>query len=234
MKEQLLRSLPKVDVICNTPEIVKLRNQYGDKILLESVRRVLADLREGILSDMVTQLPNCEDLCARIEKQVHQHTTLSLRPVINGTGILLHTNLGRACLSEKAALSAMAVATRYSTLEYDLAAGQRGSRYVHVEELLCKLTGAESAMVVNNNAAAVLLILSALAKGGEVPVSRGELVEIGGSFRVPEIMEACGAQLKEIGATNKTHFSDYERAIGPNTKALMKVHTSNYRIVGAS
>lgn len=123
-------------------------------------------------------------------------------------------------------------ATGYSTLEYDVASGSRGERYSHVERLLSRLTGAESAMVVNNNAAAVLLILSALAKGGEVIVSRGELVEIGGSFRVPEIMESCGAKLREVGTTNKTHLADYERAIGEDTCAIMKVHTSNYRIVG--
>ena len=157
---------------------------------------------------------------------------VNFQTVINGTGIVLHTNLGRACLSEKAAAAASDAARRYSTLEYNVSTGGRGLRYSHVEELICRLTGAESALVVNNNAAAVLLTLSALTQGGEVPVSRGELVEIGGSFRVPDIMEACGAQLKEVGTTNKTHLFDYERAICPETKALMKVHTSNYRIVG--
>ena len=145
---------------------------------------------------------------------------------------MLHTNLGRACLAKEAVDAVINAATGYSTLEYDVASGSRGERYSHVERLLSRLTGAESAMVVNNNAAAVLLILSALAKGGEVIVSRGELVEIGGSFRVPEIMESCGARLTGMGTTNKTHLADYERAIGEDTRAVMKVHTSNYRIVG--
>ena len=144
----------------------------------------------------------------------------------------MHTNLGRACLAEAAAAAVAEVARGYSTLEYDVLTGGRGERYSHVEALLTSLTGAEAAFVVNNNAAAVLLILSALAEGGEVVASRGELVEIGGSFRVPEIMESCGARLREVGTTNKTHLSDYERAIGPDTRALMKVHTSNFRIVG--
>lgn len=144
----------------------------------------------------------------------------------------LHTNLGRACLSERAANAAAEAARGYSTLEYDVENGCRGSRYQHVEALLCRLTGAEAAMAVNNNAAAVLLILSALAGGGEVIASRGELVEIGGSFRIPEIVTQCGCKLCEVGATNKTHRRDYEAAIGEQTRALLKVHTSNYRIVG--
>ena len=145
---------------------------------------------------------------------------------------MLHTNLGRARLSGRAAKAAADAAEHYSTLEYDVKSGGRGSRNAHVEELLCQLTGAESALVVNNNAAAVLLLLTALTAGGEVVVSRGELVEIGGSFRVPEIMSACGATLREVGTTNKTRAADYAAAIGERTRALMKVHTSNYRIVG--
>ena len=232
MKEQLLRGLPKVDTLCQTPELTSLRQEYGDKAVVDAIRQVLAQLRQGILDGSVQALPNSDALHGQIRDRVIRNDLPSLRIVINGTGIILHTNLGRACLSEKAAQAAADAARQYSNLEYDIAGGQRGTRYAHIENLLCRLTEAESALVVNNNAAAVLLVLSALTQGGQVVVSRGELVEIGGSFRVPDIMEACGAQLKEVGATNKTHLRDYERAINANTKALMKVHTSNYRIVG--
>ena len=232
MKEQLLRGLPKVDMLCQTPELTSLRQDYGDKAVVDAIRQVLAELRQGILEFSVQELPSSDALYDQIRNRVIRNDLPSLRTVINGTGIILHTNLGRACLSEKAAKAAAAAACQYSNLEYDISGGARGSRYAHIENLLCRLTGAESALVVNNNAASVLLVLSALTQGGQVVVSRGELVEIGGSFRVPDIMEACGAQLKEVGATNKTHLRDYERAINENTRALMKVHTSNYRIVG--
>ena len=232
MREQLLRRLPKVDILCQAPELTSLRQEYGEKAVTDAVRQVLARLRQGILESSVQELPASDDLYDQIRDRVIRNDLPSLRRVINGTGIILHTNLGRACLSEKAVQAAADAARQYSNLEYDIANGQRGTRYAHIEDLLCRLTGAESALVVNNNAAAVLLVLSALTQGGQVVVSRGELVEIGGSFRVPDIMEACGAQLKEVGATNKTHLRDYERAINENTKALMKVHTSNYRIVG--
>jgi L-seryl-tRNA(Ser) seleniumtransferase len=156
----------------------------------------------------------------------------NMRKVINATGTILHTNLGRAPISKEHMVHIAEIATGYSNLEYNLNAGKRGERYSHFEELLCKITGAEAAMAVNNNAAAVMLILSSLGKGGEVIVSRGELVEIGGKFRIPDVMEQSGATLVEVGTTNKTHFSDYEDAINENTAALLKVHTSNYRIVG--
>lgn len=232
MNEQLLRALPKVDLLSKTPELTALSKQYSEKAVTEQIRFTIDALRRQILAGMRTELPSQELLCRQIALLVHEAAQPSLHPVINGTGIILHTNLGRACLSEKAARAAYDAACSYSNLEYDICIGQRGSRGIHVEPLLCRLTGAEAAFVVNNNAAAVLLVLSALTHGGQVVVSRGELVEIGGSFRIPEIMEACGAQLKEVGATNKTHLSDYERAISPDTRALMKVHTSNYRIVG--
>lgn len=231
---ELLRKLPKVDELLRCPALAQLRTEYGETAVTEGIRREVDLLRQSILGQQITVLPEQDALLERICKRVQIDALPSFRAVINGTGIILHTNLGRACLSEKAAQAAADAARRYSNLEYDLATGSRGSRYSHVEQILCRLTGAESALVVNNNAAAVLLILSALTQGGQVPVSRGELVEIGGSFRVPEIMESCGAQLKEVGATNKTHLSDYTRAIGPETKAIMKVHTSNYRIVGFS
>lgn len=231
---ELLRKIPKVDELLRSPDLAEVIAQYGDYVVTEAVRAELDTLRQGILNDKIQSLPERDVLILQICKRVQKDALPSFRTVINGTGIILHTNLGRACLSEKAAQAVCDAAKSYSNLEYDLESGKRGSRYSHVEALLCKLTGAESALVVNNNAAAVLLVLSALTKGGQVPVSRGELVEIGGSFRIPEIMESCGAQLKEVGATNKTHLRDYRWAINKHTKALMKVHTSNYRIIGFS
>ena len=232
MNQQLLRKLPKIDDLLRSSALEQLREEYPEQIIADGARQVIADLRAGIMDGSVDTLPNEDILLDRITKRIRAASRPSMHTVINGTGIVLHTNLGRACMSEKAAQAAYDAACRYSTLEYNVATGSRGLRYSHVESLICRLTGAESALVVNNNAAAVLLVLSAMTTGGQVPVSRGELVEIGGSFRVPEIMEACGAQLKEVGTTNKTHLFDYERAITPETKALMKVHTSNYRIVG--
>jgi len=234
MKEQLLRGIAKVDELCRAPELAPLYEEYTEQAVTDAVRKVLGALRCSILAGEMDELPSRETICSCVAAQAAKDALPSLRPVINATGVILHTNLGRACLSEKASRAAADAAAHYSNLEYDLAEGCRGVRYSHVEQLLCRLSGAESALVVNNNAAAVLLVLSALAKGGEVVVSRGELVEIGGSFRVPEIMESCGARLKEVGTTNKTYLRDYENAITEETRALMKVHTSNYRIVGFS
>jgi len=231
---ELLRKIPKVDELLRSPHLASAIAECGEATVTDAIRGELDMLRREILDGQTQALPEREALCQRICRRAHRAALPSFREVINGTGIILHTNLGRACLSEKAARAVYEASKAYSNLEYDLDSGKRGSRYSHVEEILCRLTGAESALVVNNNAAAVLLVLSALTQGGQVPVSRGELVEIGGSFRIPEIMESCGAQLKEVGATNKTHLYDYERAINENTKALMKVHTSNYRIVGFS
>ncbi len=231
-KNALLRALPKVDDVLRQPAIAAL--ELAPAVLTDLVRGHIDGLRRDILENKLEELPSTEALCTAIVRQAAKAAKPSLRPVINATGVTLHTNLGRACLSEKAVAAAAAAARRYSTLEYDLESGQRGSRYSHVEKLLCRLTGAEAAMVVNNNAAAVLLILSALGKGGQVITSRGELVEIGGSFRIPEIMEQCGCSLREVGATNKTHLRDYEKAICEDTRALLKVHTSNYRILGFS
>ena len=232
MNHQLLRQIPKVDELLREPRLEALFAEMSEKIVTRAVRQGLDELRKNVLEGKIEELPTREALCGRIAAIAWREASPSLQRVINGTGIILHTNLGRACLSDKAAKAACAVAGSYSTLEYNIATGGRGLRYTHVEDLLCRLTGAESALVVNNNAAAVLLTLSALTTGGQVVVSRGELVEIGGSFRVPDIMEACGAELKEVGTTNKTHLRDYDKAICADTKALMKVHTSNYRIVG--
>jgi len=231
---ELLRKIPKVDELLRSDLLAAAIEEYGEAAVTEAIRSQLDTLRRAILAGETRTLPDREALCQCICRSAQRLSLPSFREVINGTGIILHTNLGRACLAEKAARAVYEVSGAYSNLEYDLASGKRGSRYSHVEEILCRLTGAESALVVNNNAAAVLLVLSALTQGGQVPVSRGELVEIGGSFRIPEIMESCGAQLKEGGATNKTHLYDYERAINENARALMKVHTSNYRIVGFS
>ncbi len=233
MKE-LLRALPKVDELLRSPELAQSCREFGERAVADSIRAEVNTLRQDILAEKTNILPDRETLIQAVVRRAQQASLPSFRTVINGTGILLHTNLGRASLSEKAARAVYDAARQYSNLEFDLSSGKRGSRYSHVEAILCRLTGAESALVVNNNAAAVLLVLSALTQGGQVIVSRGELVEIGGSFRIPEIMESCGAQLKEVGATNKTHLRDYQRAINEHTKALMKVHTSNYRIVGFS
>lgn len=234
MNQKLLRQIPKVDELMKQPQLQELCVAVPAQKVTEAVRQILDDLRSSILNGSVDELPAMDELCSLVVCTANKKAEYSLRKVINATGIILHTNLGRACISQRAAAAACEVAQSYSTLEYNLQAGRRGTRYSHVEELLCRLTGAESALVVNNNAAAVLLILSDMAQGGQVITSRGELVEIGGSFRVPDIMEACGAELKEVGTTNKTHLWDYDRAITEKTRALMKVHTSNYRIVGFS
>ena len=228
--ERLLRGIPNVDRLLRSP----LLEDAGlpRTIVVDAVRRTLDALRAGIFSGAVSDVPDDTELCRAALSDAGAEYAAGLRPVINGTGVILHSNLGRACLSQNAAQAAARAAAGYSTLEYDLDAGARGSRTAAVEARLMKLTGAEAALVVNNNAAAVLLILSALAAGGEVIVSRGELVEIGGAFRVPEIMEQCSCRLREVGTTNKTRLSDYENAVGPETRALMKVHTSNFKIIG--
>ena len=230
MDKALLRNIPKVDELLAPTHA--LCPDASAAAVTAAVRRTLDALRESILSGEAPEIPETAALCALAADAARRAEMPSLRPVINATGVVLHTNLGRARLSGRAAKAAADAAEHYSTLEYDVESGGRGSRNAHVEELLCRLTGAESALVVNNNAAAVLLLLTALTAGGEVVVSRGELVEIGGSFRVPEIMSACGATLREVGTTNKTRAADYAAAIGEHTRALMKVHTSNYSIEG--
>ena len=233
-RKEILRHIPKVDELLAHESLVALAAELPAAAVREAVRAELDALRQSILSGETASLPEIGQLTAAICDRAHADALPSLRAVINGTGVVLHTNLGRACLSQRAADAVEAVARGYSTLEYDVENGCRGSRHSHIEELLCTVTGAEAAMVVNNNAAAVLIILSALGKGGEVITSRGELVEIGGSFRIPEIMVQCGCALHEVGATNKTHLRDYENAINENTRALLKVHTSNYKIMGFS
>jgi len=233
-RQEILRKIPKVDDLMRQQSLLDLGNELPSTAVRTAVRDVLETLRSHVLAGEIDQLPSTEHICETICRKAREDALPSLRGVVNGTGVVLHTNLGRACLSQRATEAVTAVARGYSTLEYDIDAGCRGSRHSHIEELLCQVTGAEAAMVVNNNAAAVLLVLSAMGKGGEVVVSRGELVEIGGSFRIPEIMVQCGCALKEVGATNKTHLRDYENAICEDTRALMKVHTSNYKIMGFS
>ena len=227
--QTLLRGIPKVDELLREGPLAE--TELPAALVREAVRKELDALRARVLSGTCKALPERETLCAAILHRAELDAMSSLRPVLNGTGVVLHTNLGRACLSRRAAAGAAAVGA-YSTLEYDVDRGARGSRHSHVEGLLCQVTGAEAAMVVNNNAAAVLLILSELGRGGEVITSRGELVEIGGSFRIPDIMVQCGCALREVGTTNKTHLQDYERAITPETRALLKVHTSNFKVLG--
>ena len=233
-KNILFRNIPKVDVLLEKESIQNLIRLYSRDTVVEAIREETEGLREFIKTceDEGEAVRRTEELVQNIERHVVKMHTPDMRPVINGTGTILHTNLGRAPISMEHMEYVASVATGYSNLEYDLEAGRRGERYSHFEELLCKITGAEAAMAVNNNAASVMLILNTIGKDKEIVVSRGELVEIGGKFRVPDVMEQSGATLVEVGTTNKTHFSDYENAITEDTSALLKVHTSNYRIVG--
>jgi L-seryl-tRNA(Ser) seleniumtransferase len=226
-----LRKIPSITILLEQPEFTRLLTRASRSYLLDVVRETLERVRTAILAggDPDLELPALwKEIDTCIEARAADH----LRRVVNGTGIIVHTNLGRSLLAEPAIQHMLGVARNYSNLEYDLEEGKRGSRYSHVEALLVELTGAEAALVVNNNAAAVLLALNTLAQGREVIVSRGQLVEIGGSFRIPEVMGRSGAVLREVGTTNKTHLRDYEAAIGAETALLLKVHTSNYRIVG--
>ena len=232
-RNELLRKIPKIDEMLLDGRLVFLLEKYPRAVIVDELRTIIDDIRKGILADEITEMPSVEDILAMLEEKTGANNQFSLRRVINATGVVLHTNIGRACLSDKVCDHIREIAGHYSTLEYDLKKGARGSRHDHVEKIICKITGAEAAMVVNNNAAATMLCLAALAEDKEVIVSRGELVEIGGSFRIPEIMEQSGAILKEVGATNKTHVKDYRKAYNPETTgALLKVHTSNYRVFG--
>lgn len=236
-KKESLQKIPAVDRLLKTPLISQLLLRYPRPLVLKAVHRVLEDIRREIKAGEVLGDPSrlsVEKVSERIGKALELLDRPSLRPVINATGIVIHTNLGRSLLAERVIRKFRPLAGGYSNLEFDLTTGERGSRYVHVEGILREITGAEAAMCVNNNAAAVLLSLDTLAKGREVIVSRGHLVEIGGSFRVPEVMKRGGAKLVEVGTTNKTRPDDYEKAIGPDTALLMRVHQSNFQIVGFS
>jgi L-seryl-tRNA(Ser) seleniumtransferase len=230
-KKNLLRNLPGVDKILEQKEIKTFLEKLPRSYVVEVIRQILDETRKEILSGNLNIFKS-DQVIRKIKKALDKNTHRSLQRVINATGIILHTNLGRAFLSESAQAAVQNIIKGYSNLEFNLQTGKRGSRYSHVEDILCKITGAESALVVNNNAAAVMLVLGTLAKDREVIVSRGQLVEIGGSFRVPDVMSASGAKLVEVGTTNKTYISDYENAITENTALLLKVHTSNFRVVG--
>ena len=225
----LLKSIPKVDKFITN----KAFEGFSKSLITKISKEKIANLREDILQEKVSFID--ENLLAnKVLKEYEKITSSSLKPLINATGVIVHTNLGRSLLHKETLEKALKIATSYNNLEYDLQKGQRGERYEHITKSLKELLGCEDALVVNNNASAVFLILNTFCKNKEVIVSRGELVEIGGSFRVPEVMSQSGATLKEIGTTNKTHLRDYENAIYENTSMLMKVHKSNYEIVGFS
>jgi L-seryl-tRNA(Ser) seleniumtransferase len=226
-----LRALPKTDELLLRANVAAELERLPRALVLDGVRDAIDAVRERLLRGEAVE-PSAEEIACDAVARASLAARPSLRPVINATGIIVHTNLGRSVLSKAAAEAVQEVASSYSTLEYDVESGERGSRHVHVESLLCRLTGAEAAMAVNNNAAAVMIGISALAKRKEAIVSRGQLVEIGGSFRIPDIMRESGAKMVEVGTTNKTHIADYENAITGRTGLLLKVHSSNFRVVG--
>lgn len=231
-RQDMLRRIPKVDTLLSLPEIEALLIKFPRSEVLTVVRMVLSGLRERMKCGELDDVPSQHDIADSVTIELEKRVGASLRRVINGTGVVIHTNLGRSPLADEAEEAIRKVSSGYSNLEFDLEAGERGTRYSHVEGLICELTGAESALVVNNNAAAVMLSLSSLAQGREVVVSRGELVEIGGSFRIPDVMRQSGAILVEVGTTNRTHLRDYLAALSDSTSLFLKVHTSNYSIVG--
>ncbi len=227
-----LRDLPSVDSLLQAPRTQELLADFGRPLTVEALRTALDQAREQLLSGAVGQVPSSYDLINQVQAELALILAPTLNPVINATGVIIHTNLGRAPLSRAALEAAAAVAPGYSTLEYDPVTGARGSRAVHAEGLLKRITGAEAALVVNNNAAAVLLMLTALCREREVIISRGQLIEIGGGFRVPDVMAQSGGRLVEVGTTNRTHLRDYENAINENTAAILVAHPSNYRVIG--
>jgi L-seryl-tRNA(Ser) seleniumtransferase len=228
----LFSALPGVETLLQHHDTAGLIAQFGRPAVTQTIREVLEQLRADLRANESGTVPDAFTLIRIAHQRLEREDTPSLRRVFNLTGTILHTNLGRAALPEEA-IEAMALTAREATnLEFDLENGRRGDRDAHVEKLLCELTGAEAATIVNNNAAAVLLVLNSLANRCEVPTSRGELIEIGGSFRLPDIMARSGCRLREVGTTNRTHLSDYAEAIGPKTGLVMKVHTSNYVIEG--
>jgi L-seryl-tRNA(Ser) seleniumtransferase len=230
-KQSLLRSLPSVDQLLKNDSLKDYLDAFPKLFGLKAIRTTIEHCREAILKGDLENV-DVGKIINDVLSNLDELSRPNLRPVINATGIIIHTNLGRAPLPKKVLENVVKIAEGYSNLEYDLEKGKRGKRYSHIKELIQEITGAEDCLVVNNNAAAVLLCLSALAREKEVIVSRGELIEIGGAFRIPDVMAQSGAILKEVGATNKTHLHDYEKAINENTGLLLKAHRSNFRISG--
>jgi L-seryl-tRNA(Ser) seleniumtransferase len=236
-RSALLKQIPKVDELLATDGVQRFLQRYPREVVREGIRNGLERIRQRILdaenaADITEERLALSNLLPLFEQEIAKQVSPHLKRAINATGVVLHTNLGRSPLSERALRRVAEVSQGYSNLEYDLVKGTRGSRYTHVEEVLLRLSGAEGGLVVNNNAGAVLLALNTLAAGREVIVSRGELIEIGGAFRIPDVMARSGAVLREVGTTNRTHLKDYEEAINSKTALLLKVHTSNYRVVG--
>jgi len=225
-----LRDLPSVETLLQSAG--NLIDAYGRPLTLDALRSTLDDIRARFKSDLLSVLPATDLILSQAETYLSAWTTPTLLPVINATGVILHTNLGRAPLSDATLRAMDEVSRNYSNLEYDLGKGQRGARFMHAESVLQKLTGAEAALVVNNNASAILLVLSALASRKRVVISRTQLVEIGGGFRVPDVMKQSGAKLVEVGTTNKVRLSDYEEALEEPTALVMRAHRSNFKIVG--
>ncbi|WP_081985362.1 L-seryl-tRNA(Sec) selenium transferase [Parvimonas micra] len=230
----LYKMIPKVDQILDNKVIKDLLDKNSKNLVMESIHEELDNIRNNISNGYDKNIISnkIENLIDNIKDNLMNKKTFSLRNVVNASGVVIHTNLGRSVLNDEILENVKNISVGYSNLEYDLEKGERGSRYSHLSEIIKKITGAEDCMVVNNNAAAVMLILSTMAKGKNVITSRSELVEIGGSFRIPDVCRESGAELKEIGTTNKTHLSDYENAIDENTAALFKVHQSNFKILG--
>ncbi len=233
-KQALFRKIPAVDRLLDAPHFIEATSTYPRSLILRGIHQVLEEIRQGIAKDEIEDASflSTERISGKVVERIGLLAQSSLRAVINATGVVVHTNLGRSILAERVLQRFKPLSGGYSNLEYNLQQGKRGSRYVHVEGLLRELTSAEGAMVVNNNAGAVLLSLETLAKGREAIVSRGELVEIGGSFRMPDVMRKSGVKMVEVGTTNKTHLHDYEEAINPETALLVRVHRSNFQIVG--
>jgi L-seryl-tRNA(Ser) seleniumtransferase len=233
MSDNLFRKLPKVDEVLSTTPVQALATTYAHERIVAAIREEISSLRELVKQGQDPDgRADPSAIAQRVTERLHRDDRPKLRAVINATGIVLHTNLGRAPIAAAAAQAATEAAHGYLNLELDLATGKRSSRQNAIRGWVCRLTGAESATAVNNNAAATVIVLRALCQGKEVVISRGQLIEIGGSFRIPDIMAVSGAVLREVGTTNRTRLADYERAIGPATGALMQVHTSNYRITG--
>lgn len=230
--QKLLSKIPAINTILLTEKAKELLENYPEILVKEIIKKEIENIKNEILTKKINEVPEMEYILNNVTKEIEKKDKFSLRRVVNATGTILHTNLGRSLLSEEVKENLLDVAFNYSNLEFDIENKARGSRYSHLNEIIKRLTGAEDVLVVNNNAAAVLLTLSTLAKNKEIIVSRGELVEIGGAFRIPEIIKLSGGVPVEVGTTNKTHLKDYENEINENTGVLLKVHTSNYKIIG--